>query len=358
MKTSASEIIVQYTAAGELFEKLQDGRVRCRACGHGCLIVEGKTGICKVRFNRDGILRVPFGYVAGIQCDPIEKKPFFHLLPGSGALSFGMIGCNFHCGFCQNWMSSQAPGEERACVYVSTATPKEIVRKALEHGAASVVSTYNEPLITSEWAVAVFKEAKAEGLRTACVSNGFGSPEVLEYLGPWVDAFNIDLKCYSDVGYRQLGGRLEPVLHTIRDLHRKGTWIEIVTLLVPGFNDSGEELEGLVGFLADVGPEIPWHITAFHRNYLWTHGRDTSAEDLLRAAEIGKKAGLRYIYTGNLPGATGDRENTRCPDCGELLVERSGFQVLGCSLTARGDCPACQTPIPGIWGSPDAQGRE
>lgn len=358
MMTSAKEVLAQFTIAGELFEKQQDGRVRCLACGHRCLIAEGKSGICKVRFNREGILQVPFGYVSGFQCDPIEKKPFFHLLPGSGALSFGMIGCNFHCGFCQNWMSSQAPGEERAHAYASAATPREIVRAAGAHRAEWVVSTYNEPLITSEWAVAVFKEAKAVGLKTAYVSNGFGSPEVLEYLRPWVDAFNIDLKCYSDAGYRQLGGRLDPVLTTIRDLYEKGTWIEIVTLLVPGFNDSTEELEELARFIKDVCRDIPWHITAFHKNYLWKRTPDTRPEDLLHAAEIGKKAGLRFIYTGNLPGATGDMENTRCPNCGSVLVERIGFQVLRCNLTSKGDCPACQTHIPGIWSSPNVQGRE
>lgn len=354
MMASSREILSQYTAAGELFKKLRDGSVRCCACAHRCLIAEGESGICKVRFNRGGVLQVPFGYVSGIQCDPIEKKPFFHLLPGSSALSFGMIGCNFHCGFCQNWISSQAPAEERPRVHAATATPEEIVRAARAHGAEFVVSTYNEPLITSEWAVAVFRAARAEGLKTAFVSNGFGSREGLEYLQPWVDAFNIDLKCYSDAGYRRLGGRLDPVLRTIRALYEKGAWIEIVTLLVPGFNDSKRELEELVRFIRDVCAEIPWHVTAFHKNYLWTHTPDTSPEDLLQAAEIGKREGLRYIYTGNLPGATGDAENTRCPNCGFVLVERTGFRVFGCRLTGKGDCPACLTHIPGIWSSPNA----
>jgi len=347
--TSALEILAQYTTAGELFKKQQDSSVRCFACGHRCLIDEEKSGVCKVRFNRGGILQVPFGYVSGIQCDPIEKKPFFHLLPGAAAMSFGMLGCNFHCSFCQNWITSQALRETDSVPYVSMATPKEIVQEARAHKADVIVSTYNEPLITSEWAVAVFREAKTAGLMTAYVSNGFGTPEALEYLEPWVDAFNIDLKCYDVSRYRQLGGQLDPVLDTIRELFEKGVWVEIVTLLVPGFNDSEEELKDLTEFISQVSPDIPWHVTAFHQNYRLTHTPNTTPEDLLRAAEIGKNAGLRYIYTGNLPGATGEMENTRCPNCGESLVQRIGFRILRSRIHSDGVCPSCNNSIPGIW---------
>jgi pyruvate formate lyase activating enzyme len=346
---SIEEILSQYTEPGILFRKLKENRVRCHACGHCCRIPEGRSGVCKVRYNRKGVLKVPFGYVAGMQLDPIEKKPFFHVRPGSSALSFGMLGCSYHCGFCQNWISSQVLRDPESVPYISTITPGELVQAALSEGAEIIVSTYNEPLITSEWAVAVFKEAKDSGLLTAFVSNGNGTPEVLEYLSPWVDLFNVDLKSFSDRQYRQLGGRLQPVLDTIRGLYDRGIWVEVVTLLVPGFNDSAEEIRDLTGFIKSVSPNIPWHVTAFHKNYKMTDPRNTTPEDLLHAVEIGKKQGLHYIYTGNLPGNTGDLENTRCPNCNEILVERIGYRILVCNLTAEGQCPSCKTEIPGEW---------
>jgi pyruvate formate lyase activating enzyme len=357
MKSSIA-ILAQYTAPGELFEELHDKNVRCFACGHRCQISDGKSGICRVRFNRDGILQVPFGYVSGVQRDPIEKKPFFHVRPGAPTLSFGMLGCNFHCGFCQNWTTSQTLRDADCVPYISEASPGGIVQTARMQRAEIVVSTYNEPLISSEWAVAVFREAKAAGLMTAYVSNGCGTPEVVAYLEPWVDMFNIDLKCYDASRYRQLGGQLQAVLDTIRLLSDKGKWIEIVTLLVPGFNDSMDELQQLTAFIKEVSPDIPWHVTAFHKSYRMTEPRNTTAKDLLRAAEVGRAAGLRYIYTGNLPGSTAGMENTRCSNCGSALVERIGFQVLGFSLTAKGDCPTCGIHIPGLWGSKNAQGRD
>lgn len=346
---STQKLLERYTAPGYLFEKQDDGSVCCVACGHRCSIPPGQSGNCRVRFNRDGILQVPFGYVSGIQCDPIEKKPFFHVRPGATAMSFGMLGCNFHCMFCQNWRTSQVPREQASVPYFLQASPEEIVRAAREHGADYVVSTYNEPLITSEWAVAVFREAKSAGLMTAYVSNGCGTPAALEYLLPWVDAFNIDLKCFDAARYRRLGGRLQPVLDTIVWLHARGVWVEIVTLLVPGFNDSAEEIRKLTEFVRGVSPDIPWHVTAFRKNYRMTGVRDTAPEDLTRAVGLGREIGLRYIYAGNLPGDTGDLENTRCPDCGGLLVERNGFRVLRCDMTAQGLCPYCGSKIPGRW---------
>jgi pyruvate formate lyase activating enzyme len=346
---SIEEVLSQYTEPGILFKKLEENRVRCYACGHCCRIPEGKSGVCKVRFNRKGVLKVPFGYVAGMQLDPIEKKPFFHVRPGASALSFGMLGCSYHCGFCQNWISSQVLRDPEAVPYISPIAHGELVQAARSEGAEIIVSTYNEPLITSEWAIAVFKEAKASGLLTGFVSNGNGTPEVLEYLRPWVDMFNVDLKSFSDRQYRRLGGRLQPVLDTIRGLYERGIWVEVVTLLVPGFNDSTEELRDLTGFIKSVSPEIPWHVTAFHKNYKMTDPRNTAPADLLHAVEIGKKQGLHYIYTGNLPGNTGDLENTRCPNCNELLVERIGYRILGCNLTAQGQCPSCKKEIPGKW---------
>jgi pyruvate formate lyase activating enzyme len=220
---------------------------------------------------------------------------------------------------------------------------------ALESGSEIIVSTYNEPLITAEWAVAIFKEAKAAGLMTGFVSNGNATPEVLEYLQPWIDLFKVDLKTFDDKRYRRLGGRLEPVRETIRRIHEMGIWLEIVTLLVPGFNDSQQELKSLTEFIARISPEIPWHVTAFHKDYKMTEPENTKSADLLRATEIARETGLRYIYAGNLPGRLANLENTYCPDCRKLLVERRGFQVLHYSLTADGRCPDCSHAIPGRW---------
>jgi pyruvate formate lyase activating enzyme len=235
-------------------------------------------------------------------------------------------------------------------------SPEELVQDALQQGAKVVVSTYNEPLITSEWAVAIFKEAKAAGLVTGYVSNGNGTPQVLEYLRPWVDLFKVDLKSFDDGHYRQLGGRLQPILDTIRRLQEMGFWVEVVTLVVPGFNDSDEELRRLTEFVASVSPDIPWHVSAFHKDYKMTDPANTTPRTLVRAAQIGKEAGLRFIYAGNLPGQVGELENTRCPNCRELLIERFGYHILDYRLTAKGSCPKCDTAIPGRW-APAFQGQ-
>lgn len=338
-------------AAPELYEKLDRDRVRCFSCGHCCPIPEGQRGVCKVRFNRGGNLYVPWGYVGCVQCDPIEKKPFFHVAPGALAYSFGMLGCDLHCSYCQNWVTSQALRDPEAVSAPLRATPQMLVEDALRYGAKAVVSTYNEPLITSEWAVAVFQEARAAGLMTGFVSNGNGTPQVLDYLKPWIDLYKVDLKSFDDCHYHELGGRIGPILQTIRRLHEMGLWVEIVTLLIPGFNDSGDELKRLTDFVASVSPYIPWHVTAFHQDYKMTDPRNTTAEDLLRAAEIGKNAGLRYIYAGNLPGGVGELENTRCHNCGKLLVERYGYLIRGYHITAQGSCPECGIAVPGRWQS-------
>ena len=345
------EVLQQAVREGELYEKLERGFVRCYACGHCCRIPDGQLGVCKVRYNEGGKLLVPWGYVACTQCDPIEKKPFFHAYPGALAYSFGMMGCDLHCGYCQNWVTSQALRDPSAVSPPLRATAEGLVREALEHGAKVVVSTYNEPLITSEWAVEVFKEARAAGLTTGYVSNGNGTPQVLEYLRPWVDLYKVDLKSFDDRHYRQLGGRMQPILETIRSLHEMGFWLEIVTLIVPGFNDSDDELKRMAEFLAGVSVNIPWHLTAFHKDYKMTEPDNTSSHTLLRAAGIGKAAGLRFVYAGNLPGRTGELENTYCPACHALLVERVGFQVLDYRLTATGSCPGCGAAIPGRWGA-------
>src|SRR5216117_2014619 len=265
--STLADVLARETRDGELYDVLPDGRLRCYACGHCCPLPDGAIGVCKVRFNEGGTLRVPWGYVGGVQCDPIEKKPFFHAHPGALAYSFGMLGCDLHCGYCQNWVTSQALRDPAAVAPPLEATPEALVQDALAQRARVMVSTYNEPLITSEWAVAVFKEARAAGLATAYVSNGNGTPEVLEYLRPWVDLYKVDLKSFDDRHYRQLGGRLDPILDTIRRLREMDFWVEIVTLLIPGFNSSRDELTRLTAFLAGVSPDIPWHVTAFHADY-------------------------------------------------------------------------------------------
>jgi pyruvate formate lyase activating enzyme len=347
--STLGDILKEHVREGELYEKLDQKRVRCFACGHCCPIPDGLAGVCKVRFNRGGTLYVPWEYVGALQCDPIEKKPFFHAYPGALAYSFGMLGCDLHCSYCQNWVTSQALRDPAAVSPPMQLTPEELVADALRQGAKAVVSTYNEPLITSEWAVAVFKEARAAGLLTGFVSNGNGTPQVLDYLRPWVDLYKVDLKSFDDRHYRQLGGRIQPILDTICRLHELGFWLEIVTLLIPGFNDSDDELKRLAEFLAGVSPEIPWHVTAFHKDYKMTDPEDTSAAALLRAADIGKQAGLLYVYAGNLPGQVQELENTRCPKCETLLIERYGYLIQGYYLTPAGCCPSCGTQIPGRW---------
>jgi pyruvate formate lyase activating enzyme len=344
-----AEELALHTREGDLYESLEGDRIRCYACGHCCPIPAGFAGVCKVRFNCGGKLMVPFGYVNALHCDPIEKKPFFHALPGTQALSFGMLGCDLHCGYCQNWVSSQAIRDSRSSLDFREVEPAEIVRLALRHNASSVVSTYNEPLITSEWAVAVFREARRAGLATGYVSNGNATPQVLEYLRPWVDLYKVDLKSFDDRRYHELGGRLAPILDSIRRIHQLGFWLEVVTLIVPGFNDSPEELEALTGFLAGVSADIPWHVSAFHPDYKMTGPSRTTAETLERAASIGREAGLHYVYAGNLPGRVGGLENTICPNCRTLLVERFGFEVVRNRITADGACPGCRLAIPGFW---------
>lgn len=343
-------VLAQLTQPGELYENLPDRWVRCYACGHRCRIPPGRPGICKVRFNERGVLKVPAGYVGALQCDPVEKKPFFHALPGSLALSFGMLGCDFHCAYCQNFVTSQALRDplSDAQARPTMVAAERLAREALRLGAPIVASTYNEPLITSEWAVEVFKHAKTQGLTCAYISNGNGTPEVLEYLRPWVDLYKVDLKSFDDKHYRELGGVLENVLNTIGLLHQKGFWLEVVTLVIPGFNDSNDELRRIAEFLVGVSPDIPWHVTAFHQDYKMRDRGNTGVRTLLRAAEIGVNAGLHFVYAGNLPGRVGPYENTYCPACHTLLIERYGYTIRQNAISA-GACPKCRSTIPGVW---------
>jgi len=356
---SLKEMLHKYSAsaAAALIECKDNGDVQCFACGHRCLIKPGRDGVCRVRFNDDGTLLVPHGYVGALACDPIEKKPFFHVLPGSDALTFGMLGCDFHCGYCQNWVTSQMLRDPDAVAPPRATTPAQLVDLAIKHGAPVVASSYNEPLITSEWAVDVFKEARQRGLRCAYISNGNGTPQVLDFIRPHVDAYKVDLKTFNPKNYRQLGGVLENVTDTIKMLKERGFWVEIVTLVVPGFSDDPDDLKRMADFLVGIDPLMPWHMTAFHPDYKMTDGyRSTTVDDLMRIVEYGKQAGIKYMYPGNLPGQVGDWENTRCHHCNATVIERWGFLVTSNRVKEDGYCPNCRKPLPGIWGRASGHG--
>lgn len=346
--TTLKEVLKQNTKEGTLYNKLEGNKVECFSCGHRCKINDGKDGICKVRFNEGGKLFVPWGYVNSIQIDPIEKKPFFHAFPGSKALSFGMVGCNFHCSFCQNWLTSQTLRDPQSTAHIEKIAPEDFSLIASEQKVKVITSTYNEPLITTEWAVEIFKIAKRYNLVTSYVSNGNGTPEVLNYLRPYLDLFKIDLKGFDDKRYRELGGVLQNVLDSIKLAYELGFWVEVVTLVVPAFNDSDDELRKIAEFLVSVSPDIPWHITAFHPDYKMNNRDSTPRHSLLKAYQIGKNTGLNFVYAGNLPGFVGSCENTFCPSCGELLIERYGFKILQ-NRIVNGECCNCKKKIPGVW---------
>lgn len=350
--TALGDFLDTMTREGELYQPEANEAVRCVACGHRCLIPAGRRGICQVRFNREGRLYVPWGYVAGLQLDPIEKKPFFHILPGAGALTFGMLGCDFHCAYCQNHLTSQAlrdPASDYAGNLVRKISPEQVVAYALRGGAQVVASSYNEPLITSEWAVAIFRLAQQAGMKCVYISNGNATSEVLAYLRPYLVGYKIDLKTMQDRQYRQLGGVLQHVLDSIRQAYELGLWVEVVTLVVPGFNDSTEELLDAARFIRSVSADIPWHVTAFHPDYKLTDPPATSVKTLLRAAEIGQEAGLKYVYAGNIPGRVGEYERTYCPVCRAVLVERYSYVIEAYHITAEGACPRCGELVAGVW---------
>jgi pyruvate formate lyase activating enzyme len=352
MNGNRQERLDQLTAPGSLRIILDDGALRCNACAHRCLIKPGKRGICQVRFNRDGELAVPWGYVAALQIDPVEKKPFSHFYPSQDALSFGMLGCDFHCDYCQNWITSQTMRDSRANIgmrYIREISAEALVDIALQNNVPMLVSTYNEPLITSEWAVEIFKLGKKAGLMSAYVSNGNATPEVLEFLRPYLDAYKIDLKSMNDKNYRQFGGVLNNVLDSIQMAYNLGLWVEVVTLVVPGFNDDTQELWDAARFLTSISPDLPWHVTAYHPDYHMLDKPPTSSATLQKAVEIGNEAGLHYVYAGNIPGRVGSSENTYCPNCNKLLVERHGYIIQGYAITAKGTCPQCNTKIAGRW---------
>lgn len=347
-----STYLKKFTKPGTFYLPLEDKTVQCYACAHQCTLKPDQAGICQLRYNEDGKLMVPWGYVNTAQLDPIEKKPFNHFLPGAIALSFGMVGCNFHCSFCQNWLSAQALNDDLihfSKQHISPTSPEELIQSAKNNHVKVIVSTYNEPLITSEWAVDIFRLAKEEGMFTAFVSNGFASSEGLKKLAPYLDAIKIDLKSFSEESYKLMGGHLQPVLSTIVQAKELGLWVEVVTLTIPEFNDSLEEIWKTARSIAAISPDIPWHVTSFHPAYKMHDRQRTSAQILQTTAEIGEEAGLRYVYAGNLPGKVGSLEDTHCPNCQKSVLQRRGFTVTAYNINENGACKFCGCPIEGIW---------
>ncbi len=321
----------------------EEGKIICLLCRHSCKLGEGKTGMCGVNRNVDGELAtLVYGHPVAVHVDPVEKKPINHLLPGSRALSFGTVGCNFKCPFCQNWDISQ---EHRIDTSI-TVSPGQMVALALREGCESIAYTYNEPTIFYPYARDIGVLAKEQGLRNIFVSNGFESPEVIEDMRGWMDAANIDLKSWNDDYYRKiLKGGLEEVKDTLRRMVKAGIWVEVTTLLIEGENDSDDDIRGMAEFIRnDLGPHVPWHLSAFHPDYKMLDHHRTGLETLQRAKRIGKEAGLYYIYLGNVP-VHGD---THCPECSELLVDRTGYSI-AVNRLRDGHCPKCGREIEGIW---------
>ena len=330
-----------------LYAPQTGGKVVCALCAHRCVVSPGKFGVCAVRENRDGKLQTHvYGEVCAAHVDPIEKKPFYHYRPGTTSLSIATVGCNFKCGFCQNWQISQAAREDRGAFGGQKMPPAEVVRQAVDRGCASISYTYTEPTIFFEYAFDTARLAKEAGLGNNFVTNGYMTGEALRMIHPYLDAANVDLKAFRDATYRKVcGARLEPVLATIRLMRELGVWVEVTTLVVPGLNDSTAELQEIAAFLVGVDRDIPWHISRFHPDYNYTDAAPTPMATLARAFEAGKAAGLRHVYIGNV---LGEGEDTVCAGCGRTLIRRHGFFVKENRVT-KGRCPDCGTPLAGIF---------
>ena len=330
-----------------LYTKLEDNQLRCDLCAHRCLIQEGKRGICGVRENRGGVLySLVYGKAIATHVDPIEKKPLFNFLPGSLSFSVATVGCNMTCLHCQNADISQAP-RETGRIMGEDISPERLVEAAEKNGCRSIAYTYTEPTIFFEYALDTARLARTKGLKNIFVTNGYMTEEALKMIAPVLDGANVDLKSFRDDFYRDVcGGRLQPVLDTIKRMHEQGIWLEVTTLIIPGHNDSDEELEAIGRFLSGISPDIPWHVSAFYPTYLLTSAPPTPAATLRRARKIGQAAGLRYVYTGNIPGDDG--ENTYCPNCGKIIIERTGYRV-GAVNIRDGNCAFCSTPVAGVW---------
>lgn len=346
-----------------LFKNLEGKKVQCTACKQACKISPGHTGICGVRQNIDGTLHlIVYGKASAVNIDPIEKKPLFHFLPSSQVLSLGTVGCNFACSFCQNWDLSQITKDLKTRLikekkhnqmhaevtkYGYELQPEDIVKKCVENKIPSIAYTYNEPAIFFEYLYDTAKLAKNKGIKNIFVSNGYESEEALEMIKPYLDGINVDLKAFTEEFYRKIcHAKLAPVLETIKRINELGIWMEITTLVIPGKNDSDAELKKIAEFIVDLDKNIPWHISAFHPDYKMKDADHTPSQTLLRAYEIGKKAGLKYIYVGNILDE--ERASTYCNGCGELLIQRKGF-VTTVKNFKNGKCTNCSEIVAGVW---------
>lgn len=328
------------------YEKLEGNVVQCHLCSHHCRINEGNRGICGVRENRGGTLySLVYGKLISSAVDPIEKKPLFHFLPGSSAYSIATVGCNFRCKNCQNWEISQSPKPHNPITGRET-SPEEIVKTAELMYCKSIAYTYTEPVIFMEYAYNTAKLAIKKGIKNVFVTNGYITEEALREVAPYLHAANIDLKSFSDEFYRKnCGARLKPVLEAIK-LHKQfGIWIEITTLIIPNINDSEENLTDIAEFIVDVGEEIPWHVSGFYPAYELIDLPPTPIRTLRKARDIGLKAGLRYVYQGNVPG---EGENTYCYNCNKPLIERYGYRIAE-NRIVESACPSCGAEINGVW---------
>ncbi len=330
------------------YDKVEDNKVKCYLCAHGCVIDPLKRGICMVRENRDGTLyTLVYAKVISQSVDPIEKKPLFHFLPGSTSYSIATVGCNFQCEHCQNFDISQFPRYEKRDIPGQETAPEQIVAGAKSRNCASISYTYTEPTIFGEYAYDTAMLAKEAGIRNVFVSNGFMSEKSAKILGQVLDADNIDLKSFSDSFYRKVcKARLQPVLDTIQHMKELGVWVEVTTLIIPGLNDSDQELKDLAGFIKKVGADIPWHVSAFYPTYKMLDRPRTPVETLRRARQIGLTAGLRYVYTGNIHGEDG--EKTFCYACGAVVIDRVGYTIRR-NFLKDGKCAQCGAAIDGVW---------
>lgn len=333
-----------------LYKSLEKNKVSCFLCHHRCQIGPDKFGVCGVRENKEGKLYThAYGKVIAAHVDPIEKKPFYHFLPGTQSFSVATIGCNFRCPFCQNWQISQAKKEEEQDIPGHSLSPKQAVSLAQKYECQSIAYTYTEPTIFFEYAYDTAKMAQEQGIANVFVTNGYMTSEALDAINPYLDACNVDLKAFTEKYYKQIcKARLQPVLDSIRYMSQLGIWVEVTTLVVPDLNDGEEELTQIARFIAGVDPDIPWHISRFHPHYNYSKKPSTPVRTLRKAMELGKKEGLNYVYIGNV---LGESENTICPHCGKTLIQRTGFSTSG-NLIQDSKCPHCETPIPGVFRKP------
>jgi pyruvate formate lyase activating enzyme len=322
-----------------------DGSVSCSLCHQNCRIRPGLRGLCGVRENQNKtLMTLVYGNLVAANVDPIEKRPFFHFLPGTLAYSIATVGCNFRCLHCQNADIAQIP-KDLIRIPGDFVSPEEVVATAVAYGCRSIAYTYSEPTIFFEYAYDVAVLAKKNGLKNVFVSNGYTGEEAVETIIPFLDANNIDLKGDDDFYRKVCGARVEPVKQNIELFHKKGVWVEVTTLVIPGYNDSAEQLKGIAEFLAGVSPDMPWHISAFYPMHKLTSVPRTSVQTLLRARDIGLEAGLKHVYLGNIPG---EGENTLCPVCGQVQIERLGYRVMRNSIID-GHCSKCGSVISGVW---------